>query len=54
MTAVVVLIHFHIHPTVTLVHVDTIIQTGLVPHLDHPVILIGGRSPEIDYCQGRD
>ncbi len=41
MTAVVVLIHVHIHQTVTLVHVDAVIQMGLVPHLDHPDVLIG-------------
>ncbi len=41
MTAVVVLIHVHIHTTVILVNVDAVIETGLVPHLDHPDVLIG-------------
>ncbi len=41
MAAVVVLIHVHVHPTLTIVHVDVVIETGLVPHLDHPDILIG-------------
>ncbi len=41
MTAVVFLIHFHVQPTMTLVHVDTVIHTGLIPHLDHPDVLIG-------------
>ncbi len=40
-TAVVVLINVHIHPTVTMVHVDAIISTDLVPHLGHPDVLIG-------------
>ncbi len=41
MTAVVVLIHAHVHPTVTMVHIDAFICTGLVLPLDHPDILIG-------------
>ncbi len=41
MTAIVVLIHVHVYPTVTFVDVDAVIQMGLVPHLDHPNVLIG-------------
>ncbi len=41
MTAIVVLIHVHVHPTMILVHVDAIIEMGLVPHLDHPDVLMG-------------
>ncbi len=40
-TAVVVLIHIHVQPKVTLVHIDAVIPTGLVLHLDHPDVLIG-------------
>ncbi len=41
MTAEVVQIHVHVHPTMTMVHVDAVICMGLVPHLDHPDVLIG-------------
>ncbi len=47
MAAVEVLIHAHVHPTVTMVHVDAAICMGLIPHLYHPDILIG-------YSHGRD
>ncbi len=54
MTAVVVLIHAHVHSTVTMVHVDTVNvhwsrSTSRSPrHFDR------GYSPEIDYSCGRD
>ncbi len=49
MTVVVSLIHAHVHPTMTMVHVDTIIMMGLVPHRYDR-----GYSPRIDYSSDRD
>ncbi len=41
MTVVIALIHAHVHPTMTMVHVNTVIIMGLVPHQDHSDIMIG-------------
>ncbi len=38
---VVALIHAHVHPTMSMVHVDIVTMKGLIPHQDHPDVMIG-------------
>ncbi len=35
MTVAVALIQALVHPTMSMVHVDSVIMTGLIPHQDH-------------------
>ncbi len=54
MTAVVVLIHEHVYPTVTMVQVDTVFHRGSHSAFKSPRHFDRGYLPEIDYSHGRD